>query len=1117
MATNIGNMLTTLVGRTRGFQRMRQQLYTTQQRADAFTRKAGGDMKNFSFMTKQYTRASAMEWFAWGTRVNAAITTNLEKARNKIAKFEKNFARHAKRIQVAGERFMRIGYYTSMYITLPLVAAGGAAVAFQKRFGTAMHQMVNLMDMSREQMLQWKEEVVGLAPKTGFTPFQLIKSLRTIIQNGVEAGEAMNVLRESAIAAGAGLQRSVLPIATATASAIDTYGKNVLSAKEATSVFLKLVAAEGMQPRMLSQSMSKAMSSAADLGVSLNDLAAAMDLMTDTGERALWAGLQLNKLFSNMARPSDKAEKALNQVGSSFNELRRILSEKGLAALLQRIGQLWEKNQGVLKGNILNTTAYDVILKTTRNDTEKYIKTFEKWNDEIIDTDKVLNEAGKTMQMTWKRALATGAAAFVRLGDALKGPLSKAITIIASGIDWLANKIENLNDKQIKARMNFAKWLALLGPASMILGLLGSILGNIILLVSKIAWFIKYAFFTSLGLLITAITAVVGITTIWIVKNIQNRKEMEKTKRLVDEYGVAMKYAGGTAQQATKELRKQSSELEVYKDRLKTVSNEINTMRNRLNGMKKGSVEYEIVSEKLATLEATRKEIIMDINSEFGQYLDNEIKAGMAYNEIATQLKNVNQQLERRIAIKASESAKEALMDEAAQRYNNIKALKKEIDNYKDRKQAIKNQQLALAKAKSINGSVTELIRKRMELDARRVKLQKDLNKAQEDLENQEARYAEIKKQLKELNEELSDLIGNFGDLSKSDAEDFLTKIKDIFGGLGNEVMSFQDKIAFAFEKEKLFGDEFDHASYLAKLYKGRIEELIKAQGDHSKRIEVLMKHYKLWNSLTEEAMQEVTQETEQSISIWKQLQQQLDVAAVKEGQLGDEFDENRAKLRAYQQAMNEYAEIVASGEATDQQIKNMEKVGQYIKKLKEEIRSLKEETLDWGDISKRAASTLGRIYAQMAQSIGQSLAQQENAMQSFVSTALRTAQQVLAAMLAEVMGAVLRGAANLGGLAGLLTVGTIGVAAANAMWQKHVQSQMDKAQGMASGGTVPGGYPNDSYPAMLSTGEKVLPPEDLDREKLDGTMQIEIDGRIGFDELAFAVSEYNRKKSNTF
>lgn len=43
-----------------------------------------------------------------------------------------------------------------------------------------------------------------------------------------------------------------------------------------------------------------------------------------------------------------------------------------------------------------------------------------------------------------------------------------------------------------------------------------------------------------------------------------------------------------------------------------------------------------------------------------------------------------------------------------------------------------------------------------------------------------------------------------------------------------------------------------------------------------------------------------------------------------------------------------------------------------------------------------------------------------------------------------------------------------------------NLASRGPKAQGMADGGVVPFGYPNDSYPAMLTSGERVIPPGKL-------------------------------------
>jgi len=53
----------------------------------------------------------------------------------------------------------------------------------------------------------------------------------------------------------------------------------------------------------------------------------------------------------------------------------------------------------------------------------------------------------------------------------------------------------------------------------------------------------------------------------------------------------------------------------------------------------------------------------------------------------------------------------------------------------------------------------------------------------------------------------------------------------------------------------------------------------------------------------------------------------------------------------------------------------------------------------------------------------------------------------------------------------------------------------------MAKGGIVPPGYPNDSYPAMLTSGETVLPKglnnlNRIDDRKLDITVYGKLHGR---------------------
>ena len=72
----------------------------------------------------------------------------------------------------------------------------------------------------------------------------------------------------------------------------------------------------------------------------------------------------------------------------------------------------------------------------------------------------------------------------------------------------------------------------------------------------------------------------------------------------------------------------------------------------------------------------------------------------------------------------------------------------------------------------------------------------------------------------------------------------------------------------------------------------------------------------------------------------------------------------------------------------------------------------------------------------------------------------------------------------------------------------------------MANGGVIPPGYPNDTYPAWLSSGERVLPPGELDStefgsKKLNITVKVE--GVTKGTDIHYIVKEVQRQYENTY
>jgi hypothetical protein len=113
---------------------------------------------------------------------------------------------------------------------------------------------------------------------------------------------------------------------------------------------------------------------------------------------------------------------------------------------------------------------------------------------------------------------------------------------------------------------------------------------------------------------------------------------------------------------------------------------------------------------------------------------------------------------------------------------------------------------------------------------------------------------------------------------------------------------------------------------------------------------------------------------------------------------------------------------------------------------------------------------------------------------------------KVVAGYLTESVAASFAGGASAGGPAAAFT-GAAAAAAALSMFGAIVPALM------AKGGTVPGGYPNDTYPALLSSGETVLPaPHKLDA--MAGAQRVIVEGRIRGQDIYFVNEKQTSKLS---
>lgn len=1091
--------------------------------------KMGVAIRNFSGKA----RVSLKEFRAGVADYKKAIDETdapMKKFGKRVMQLEMRMKNLASSFLRAGERLMRLGFYMGMYLTLPILGAGAATLMLQKRFGATFKRMEILLGNTSKQLQGFKKEILNIAPKTGQGPFAMIKALQIVQQEGVEASQAMNLVAAAAKGATLTGVRSLGRFANAVA--------NVRSAMKTTSdaavaFVTKFIGKEGVNNIWrMSEVFGEWGATAVNLGISLDELGGLLGVLNDRGRRGWRIAGDMDKVFDSLISTT-------SELGMS---LRKTLTEEGLVAFLERL----DKMQAI--PDLFGRTGRRAILGMLQN-LDLIREEIQGYEDDVRTLDDMMEEFRKTVEFQFKRAISTLESTFIELGEAIKAPMVQALQWLNGLLIRITDDLRNLSKEQIDNRIKWTLWVAAIGPVMMALGLLITLIGSTISALQKIYSVLKWMALHPWAILATAIIFVVQ----WLVRlgiaAHREKKQMEELAKATEKYGLIMDAAGQAGMDATHKMRRNRAEISVYKDRLQELSQEIENQKGKLESLQKGTADYKIATARLNALEERKQRLIDTINRKYGDYIETNLEMSMSYNEMARQLDKVNKEMLKAVKITAYRRAMDEIQDK-------IVDLKVKLDEAGDKWEE------TFQKMVGAGGLSTKKLSAWLmtQADWKQMVAIGEYNDQLDNLAEKQLERAERKKMLEKRTQRLIDIMAKEGllteDMTKKQKEqnetleEYWNRMKKaIFGAeaMTTAMETLRQRLDEIQLQSKAFGKDFDIIQEKADAYRSAIEGLItemvkadKVTDKQRKNLTLLSSEYLALKLSIEEAKDaqqdsiEEAKDVQQDVEdIFKRempeispigfegttalagMQKQLAITKEKEEMLGDTFDANAAKLQAYKQAFNKLVEIKISDEKlTENQRKQYEWLGEQIKKLKE-------ETLTWQDITQRAANQMGRIVADMAEAIGKAIGGTENAFEQFISTVLRTAMQFTQAMLAEAAAALIAGETIAHGLVGLAIAATVGLGALYAVWQKHVSGKVEEAQKvqettarpLASGGIIPEGYPNDSYPAMLTSGETVIPAGELDEDKMNNTIiHPEVIGIEG-ETIKIALNEYNRRK----
>jgi TP901 family phage tail tape measure protein len=190
----------------------------------------------------------------------------------------------------------------------------GSAIEFAK-FDDGMRQVFSIMPgISAEAMGSMKRDVLALSKEYGILTDDIVPALATAVGSGIPEENVMDFLRTSAIAAKAGATDTNSAV-TALAASINAFKIPVKDAAAVSDSFFKAIDLGVTSFPELAASMSRVSPQAAAMGLSLDDVLAALSAMTLQGTPTAEAVTNISGSLTALQRVTPPMAQALKNLG----------------------------------------------------------------------------------------------------------------------------------------------------------------------------------------------------------------------------------------------------------------------------------------------------------------------------------------------------------------------------------------------------------------------------------------------------------------------------------------------------------------------------------------------------------------------------------------------------------------------------------------------------------------------------------------------------------------------------------------------------------------------------------------------------------------------------------
>lgn len=391
----------------------------------------------------------------------------------------------SEQMRLAGEKMSRVGQGLTVGVTMPIVGMGAAVAKMGMDFEAQMSEVKAISQATGEEFKNLNVIALKLGADTAFSAKTAAEGMGNLASAGFSVSEiivAMPGMLDLAASGGLGVGEA----ADIAGSALRGFGIDASQAGHVADVLAKAAADTNADVQGMGQALKYAAPPAKALGMSIEDVSAAVGILSNAGIKGEQSGTILRGSLVSLASPSKEAAKAMKDLGyNAFDAQGKMLPFKDVIDKLKSSTQkLTDEKKADAIATIFGKEALSgimVLMEAGGPKIDELTKSFE-------GADGAAKAMADTMLDNTKGSLEAMKGSVETASIKLSTTLAPTIIKVAEKVTELANKFAELSPETQETIVKTLALAAALGPiilitgkvltaGSAIVGVMGSISG----------------------------------------------------------------------------------------------------------------------------------------------------------------------------------------------------------------------------------------------------------------------------------------------------------------------------------------------------------------------------------------------------------------------------------------------------------------------------------------------------------------------------------------------------------------------------------------------------------------------------------------------------------------